>query len=269
MLCALFVSAIAAQGASAAIVGTTAFTCKKPVAGDTAVGEKFSKAHCKTEASDNDTSPTGEYRHVQFNQDTTTELEGNNNDTEGKPIIANLVSTQAGVEEELQAEIVEKKPGTEASMENKKEGTEHYITGKGTLTYTKVKVTKPAGKGCAVTGEGGAETVSTKELKATTLGVAGGMGLKFEPATGTVFSEFEITGCSVAALNGTYKAEGSLIASLNGATINTTAAGVKAQGTLKLRGQAAGLGGTLTLSGRDKTLKEVTYTPLSATTIEE
>ncbi len=271
MLCALLVSAVAAQGASAATNGTTSFTCQEVTAG-TGV---FNDAHCKEEGG------SKSFKHVEIPEKiknekeeevvNTTELEGSNETTGGARSTAVLISTQSGVAEELQAKIVEKKTGTSPWMTNAKDPTtgEHYTHGEGQLTYKEVKVIKPSEKGCIVyenSKEENKEMVSTNQLKASSKGQ--GMGIKFEPAEGTVFAEFFIGGCSVTALNGTYKAEGSLVAFPNGATLETEATQVKeVQKTLKLRGQTAGLGGSLTLKGRAKGSAGA-YTPLSVTTVE-
>lgn len=267
MLCALVFSAIAAQSASAASNGLTAFTCKA-VTPNIEKTEGFSKEHC-TEA--DKVTTKANFEHFAIAEETTTQITGGNTTTGGAKENAILKSTQAGVKEALEAKTVEKKPGTEAWMKNRKDPTtgEHYIEGEGILTYTEVEVTEPAGKGCKVFESEGVneKMVSTKKLKATSKGQ--GMGLKFEPAEGTVFSEFVISGCSVAALNGVYKAEGSLVANVNGATLTTTEEEVTTQGNLKLRGQKAGLGGVLTIRGYDEAAgqKEGEDTALSATTV--
>lgn len=265
MLCALVFSALAAQTAAAASNGTTAFTCKEKVVPG---GAGFSKEHC-TPA---DAVASGaKFEHVEIAEETTTEITGGNNLTEGETQIGLLRSTQAGVEEELQAKVVEKKPGTEAWMKNRKDPVtgEHYIEGEGFLTYTEVEVTKPAGKGCKVFEEGATneKMVTTQKLRATTKGQE--MGIKFEPASGTLFAKFTISGCSVAALNGTYETTGSLVAEVNGATISTTEANITTQGNLKLRGQKAGLGGVLTIRGYDEAAGDLPANDkaLSATTV--
>jgi hypothetical protein len=93
------------------------------------------------------------------------------------------------------------------------------------------------------------------------------MVVKFEPAEGTLFAEFEVEGCSVAALNGPYKVEGSLKATPEGATLSTTREGVTTQGTLKVRGQKAGIAGSITIEGEDPEDGTDSFTPLTTTTI--
>ncbi len=236
MLCALVFSAFAAQSAAAS-TGTTAVTCKKGLTG-------FKDNHCKEAGSGAET-----WGHETFTG--TTELQG----TGG---LTKLHSVISGVEVELQStEIM-----GSGSMENMVvagENGEHTANGTGVIQYTGVTVTKPAGKGCVVTtGE-----VTTQTLKATTAGQ--GMGLKFEPNSGTLFAEFNVTGCSIAALNGKYEVKGSVIGEPVGATTVTTAAGTTAQGTLTLRGQKAGIDGALTLDGRRNNTEP--WTALAATTV--
>jgi hypothetical protein len=64
LLCALLVSAFAAQSASAVTKGTTAFTCKETGTGD------FKDAHCKEGVSPG----TGSFKHVEVAKDTTTHI---------------------------------------------------------------------------------------------------------------------------------------------------------------------------------------------------
>jgi hypothetical protein len=184
-----------------------------------------------------------QFEHIEFTKKTT---------ISGKGGLTKLHSVISGVEVELQSTEL---TGS-GSMENVlggTEGKEHIAKGTGTINYKNVTVAKPAGKGCAVTGG----AVTTKTLKASTAGQ--GMGLKFEPASGTLFAEFNITGCSIAALNGKYEVKGSVVGTPEGTSTVTTAAGTTAQETLKLRGQNAGIDGALNIIGKDN--------PLAATTI--
>ncbi len=269
ILCALVFSALGAQGAHAETKGTTLFTCKKPTAKEIEEGrvdgEKFSKAHCKDKVGDSDTSPTGEFRHVTFAENTTTELTGTSENTEGVCQPSILRSTQSGIETELKSTCSHILPELEESkswVTNKKDPTtgEHYYEGTAFLDYTNVTVPKPAGKGCKVKGE-----TIIAHVKFTTLGQ--GDNVKFEPATGMTFASFEIEGCTIAALNGVYEVKGSIKAEPNGATISTTEEGVTAQGTLTLRGQKAGLEGEMTVKGTDKAAGDLVDTPLSPTTV--
>jgi hypothetical protein len=271
VLCACAFSAFAVQSAAAASNGTTAFTCKAVTpAGGTA---GFSKEHCKaTDA----VSSEAKFEHFAIPANTTTKITGGNTTTKNAEGVfetepAFLTSTQAGVKEKLKATIVEKDPESAAWMENRQDPTtgEHYIIGEGNLTYTNVTVVEPAEKGCKVKNE----RVTTQKLRATTKGQ--GDAIKFEPAPKieeekeipqTLFAEFEIEGCSVGALNGTYKVEGSLIAEVDGATIRTVESKITEQKTLKTRGQTSGLEGVLTIRGTAKE-GEAEDTALSSTTV--
>ncbi len=188
-----------------------------------------------------------------------------------------MKATIVGIATELQAKIVEKDPEASAWMKNRKDPTtgEHYIEGEGNLTYTEVKVIKPEIE-CKVFGKReGVEpnithstegSVTTNRLFATTKGQ--GDAIKFTPVA-EPFATFYLTGCKNTAFNGPYEVTGSLVAEVDGATIKTTEANITAQGTLKLRGQKAGLGGNLTIRGYDEKAgqKPEEDTALSATTV--
>ncbi len=169
-----------------------------------------------------------------------------------------LNSTQAGIATELQAKIVEKDPEASAWMKNRKDPTtgEHYIEGEGNLTFTEVTVTTPVDT-CKVFGKKVGEThstersVTTNRLKATTKGQ--GDAIKIEPAAAGPLATFYITGCTkVPSENGSHEVTGSLVAEVDGATIKTTEANITAQGTLKVRNQKAGIGGSFTARGYDE-----------------
>lgn len=251
MLCALMISAFAAQSASA--LGTTAVTCKVPVAGDTIVGtDTYFREHCTAE----DKVIGGSFRHVKIEKG---ELSGTNNTTgTAEPVF--LHSVQAGVFEEIEATTVTGTGSFSNKTEKNAKGEEEMVAhGTGFLIYTGLTVVKPAGKGCKIKGT----EIKTKELTATTK--EQGMGLRFFPASGEVFATFEIEGCSVAALNGLYEVKGSIgSSSIDGATILTDENQTTEQNTLKVRGQKAGLKGHLTLKAR--TGPTDTFKPLTATT---
>jgi hypothetical protein len=259
MLCAFAFTALTAQGAGAATKGTTLFTCKKVTPSLTTKG--FSKAHCKTEDAINQNA---EYEHFEVPQNTTTEITGTNETTGGTLEPALLKSTISGINVELESAVVHIKEGS--VLTNLLVGSQHYISGRIILQYTNVKVKAPAGKGCAVKGE----AVTTNELSVTTENQE--METKFEPTTGETFAEFEVEGCTgseaLKALNGLYKVTGSVKCTPDGATVTCTHAGTTAQGTLKLRGQKAGINSTQTVLGTDKPAGDKTDTPLSVTTVE-
>jgi hypothetical protein len=238
MLCALFVSAFAAQGASA----QTAVTCAKIEAKN--VGEGFTKAHCKP-VDKAGASEKGAYTHVNIPPVTTTELTGTNEKTGEKTetkTVTKLKSVRAGVELELQATGV----SGSGTMTNKEEGGVQFASGSGTITYSGVTVTKPAGKGCVVTGG----TITTNSLSATTKGLTN--ELLFTPTAGSTaaFANWNVTGCSVSGLNGAYEVTGSVKGQTEGATTNFTHTNTTSQGTLFLSTQKAGIEGTITLGVR-------------------
>lgn len=249
MLCALLVSAIAAQGASAA--GTTGYTCKNMGA-----GPGFSDAHCTT------ASGGGPFQHVAIANNTTTELTG------GAAGNTRLKATIGGIATELVAPTL----SGSGWMENKEEGGEMYAFGEGTITYTNVTVASPAGKGCKVSTDNGGVAgeeglVHTNALKATTKGQ--GDRLKFEPASGEVFATFIISGCTgsaaLEALNKTYTVTGNVSGVPSGATTKFTHTDTTNQNTLKLNGSIkAGIEGDLELESRANSGQG--YTPLAATT---
>ncbi|HEX6827076.1 MAG TPA: hypothetical protein VF077_12235 [Nitrospiraceae bacterium] len=269
MLCALLVSAFAAQSASATeSIGTTAFTCVKGAAPKDLRGE-----HCLTTG-----EAPQEYGHVAIAEGETTELTGTNKKTESNTTvdrIGKLKETIGGVPLELQATEVS---GSGSMTNAKTAGGEHYVHGSGTITFTGVTVTDPPGRGCKVfthkedgsgnPGEEGAEgIVHTLPLKATTEGQ--GDNLKFTPAVGEKFANFWIT-CTtkLAAIEGTWSCTGSVKGQPTtpaGATTDFAHATVTAENTLKCRGSKAGIDGALTLKGRANSGQP--YTPLSATTI--
>jgi hypothetical protein len=248
VVCALAVGVVSVQGAAAAIKGTTGFTCKER---KEAGGAGFSDAHCK------EAVETGaKFEHVAIAQNQATEGRVTNTSTGGELVPARLKSVIAGVEVELQAN----KTVGEATGENKLSGEEHFSEGTGKTTYSEVSVTKPAGKGCKVKGT----EFSTNLLKGTSLGT--GMEGKLEPAEGTKFGEFTIEGCSIAALNGLYEITGSIKCPGVGSTVLCTHAATTAQGTLKMRGQKAGVEVSTTATARANSTEP--FTPLAVTTVE-
>jgi hypothetical protein len=266
MLCALMVSAFAAQSASAVTKGTTAVTCVKG-------GGILRGQHCL-----NSGSASAEYRHVEFAEETTTELEISSKNTAeetttaGKTVFKEVIG---GVELELSSDNVTGTPTS--SITNKKDPVtgEHYVEGTAIYHYAEVKVTKPVGKKCKVftdneaTKKPGAEGIVDVHLKFTTKGQ--GDFIKFEPATGSAFATFFIEGCEPpfgAPLEGTWEITGSVKCPTSGATIVCKHEEVTTQNTLKGKGSKAGIEGPVTISGRDPTLKETVYTPLSTTTVE-
>jgi hypothetical protein len=229
-----------------AIVGTRAYTCKN-LGGTT---HSFADAHCK------EATGTGSYEHVAVPESTKTELEGNNITTGSERSTALLESTQSGVVMQIRIPTWHYHEWLTTTVWPSGEWYTHW---EWTYYWTEAEVSKPAGKGCKIkTG-----TVNSKALRATTL--EQGMALKIEPETGSVIAEFEVEGCSVAALNGSYKLEGSFKLVPNGATLTSTHAEITEQGTLKLRGQKAGISTSLTVNGRKS--PEESFTPVGLTTV--
>ena len=244
MLCALLVSAFAAQAASAE--STTAYTCSSA-----ASTKDFTEEHCKTKS-----GGAGNFGHVAIEAGKTTEIIGSDKNLAGERTGAILKSTVAGSAIELVASEVN---GT-GTMSNSLSGSEMVASGEGKITYS--GVTEKL-LGCKVTGlPGGVGTVQTKQLAASTQGLA--KKLKFTPKEGTVFAEFELTECIVGPV--TIKVIGSVIGNPEGATTTTVHNTVTTEKTLRLQsaaGPIAGIAGFLTISGRSGGAGA--YTPLSVT----
>lgn len=246
-LCALALSAVAASSASAATKGTTGFTCVEEAGG-------FTDAHCKSAGS-------GNFKHVAIPENTPTDSIVSNDTTKGEKAVERLKATVAGTALELTAKLVE---GT-AVGENKKDPVsgEHYSEAEAKTVFKEVTENLV---GCEVVGiPGGVETIETKALKATTKS-QGDTG-KISPKEGTVFAEFQLKGCVIAA---TYKVVGSLICPFAGVTASCTHAETTALKTLRLNsaaGPVVGIEGTGTAKAR-AVGSSGPYTPLSVTTVE-
>ena len=225
VLCALVVSAFAAATANAE---QKAFLCST-----SATTKEFKDEHCLNKGSGAENvrgheSVTG-----------TINITGTNAKTESSTAAAStakLAGTISGIETEVQCTTV----GGSGELTNAAAS----VTGNGTIEYTGCTVTKPAGRGCVVTGG----AVTTKKLAATTVGQTAG-NLKFSPFEGTQFAVIPIASClENSPPANSYPVTGSLIGTVTGATTSTTVEGVKGQGTLKFGGQVAGLGGAITIS---------------------
>jgi hypothetical protein len=267
MVCALLVSAFAAQSAAAIPTGTTAFTCKAVTPNiEGTVG--FSKAHCKTTDA---VTTKASFEHFAVAQNTPTELEvtnANTNATTNGSTVARFHSTVAGTKFELQATGVSNMGGVLENMLDPVSGEHTIHTPKSepafTLTYTGVT---EALLGCSVTGlPGGAGVIETKELTASSAGQ--GDAIKFTPPGG-VFAEFEAKG--PAGCPGTVKVFGSVIGRPDGATISSDPTKVTEEKTLRIgnatNGPLAGYGSTVTVLGKDKAAGDTSFTPLSVTTV--
>lgn len=267
LLCALAFSAIAAQSAAAASKGTTAFTCVKNAAPEDLRGE-----HCLTTG-----VAAKEYGHVAIKENTTTEITGTNSKTKAETTASTPGAfhvTISGIEAEITATTVSGK----GSMTNAKEGPgqgvegEHYVHGTGTLTFSGLEMPKPTGGGGVPTCKVNVTELTTKELKATTTGQ--GDNLKFEPASGTTFAEFEVENAPgqtcPEAIKGKYVVSGSVkgqpVESMS-ATTEFSRVTTTAEGTLKTRAKSAGIAGQLTIIGKHPELDKE-YKPISVTTVE-
>ncbi|HEX6667313.1 MAG TPA: hypothetical protein VF081_12030 [Solirubrobacterales bacterium] len=255
MLCALLVSAFAAQSASA-ISGTTAFTCKK--GSGTLRGE-----HCLTTG-----TAAAEYGHVAIGQDKKTEVTVTNETTEGirEPLVVKL--TIGGVPLSGKINTI----NGFGSLENKVSAFgEHYVSGTDMFPVEGVKPEE--GLGCKAfsngnggTGGGGGETEGTVILNVLTATTEGqGDWLKLSPAAGTTLATFNLGGCKSEFLNGTWTMTGSVKCRPEGATCKFTHNEVTAANTLKMKGTTVGLQGSLTFKGRAN--PEEPYTPISNTTV--
>jgi hypothetical protein len=267
LLCALALSAFAAQGASAASKGTTAFTCVNVVLGT------LHGPHCLQ----NGPPAATEYEHNTIPAETTTELELSSAKTAKETTASGTTvfkEVLGGAELETASSNATGTPTSTITNKVDPVTGEHYVEGTLLYHYAEVQVLKPAGKGCKVftdeeaTKTKGAEGVVDWHVKFTTKGQ--GDFIKFEPATGSAFLTYfvECTTKVGEPLEGTWTITGSFKCPLNGATIVCSHAELTTQNTLKGKGSKAGIEGPLTISGRDPTLKETTFTPLSFTTVE-
>jgi hypothetical protein len=261
MLCALALSAAAAQSASAATKGTTGFTCVK--------GQGSLKgSHCLTTG-----GGSAEFGHVAYAENTTTEVQGTNANTSSETTASTnlrLALTIGGAEVELEATGLAGAGWTE----NKLAEGEHYLVDGGSTVFSGVSVVKPAGKGCKVftdetaTKTKGAEgVIDTGPISVTSKGQ--GDFLKFEPGAGSAFATFflECT-TSVPSCEGTWEITGTMKAPVSGATVIFSHSEITAQNTLRAKGVKAALEGKVTISARDPAAGDKSFTPLSVTTVE-
>jgi hypothetical protein len=268
LLCALVLSSLGVQGATAATKGTTAFTCRAESG-----GTGFSKEHC-TPA---DAVVTGaSYKHVAVPENISTKLRVSSERTAASTTSASpwiLKETFTGVPLEIVATAVI----GEGTLENTKDGVtgEHYMAGEAAVTLSGVSIKKPEGKGCKLFtdspegAKGGEGVIDSKPLKATTK--EQGDFVKFEAKEGTTLATFFIEcnkGEVPEALEGTWTLTGSLKCPTNGATVNCIHTEVTTANTLKGKGFKAGIEGSLTISAEENGQCGLIYTPLSATTTE-
>lgn len=245
MVCALLVSAIAAQGASA--VGTTAFTCKEQsgVAG-------FSKAHCKAA----DAVASGaKFVHVEVPAGTVTEISATNEGvgTETKTTQPAVLSvTAAGATITITCTKVSA-TGTQTNVK----GPPMSITGTTEVKYTGCTVSPST---CTVT-----EPIIAKANVASVHTGTGETqkGLVFTGSgASNLFTSITLSGASCP-LPGTFNITGKAVGRVDGATITFN----KGEDELKLGAFPADLQSVITVKGRANSSQA--FTPLSITTTAE
>jgi hypothetical protein len=248
VLAALVVSAVSVAGASAAVTGTTAFTCVKSETG-TQVGP-----HCLAG------TPTvaNAYTHVGFTTQTAGTATSANTKEETKASKASLLEvTLGGLKTEIECTEVH----GESLMNNKTAGEEMYVHVTGSLLYTGCKLLKPQPTKCS-----SAAVISTEPLTGTSQGQ--GDGALIKPSSEKKepnFALIKIFGAECPVKNEVgYPVMGSVKATISGATVESVAATVTAQETLSVGGQKAGLEGALTLKAQEKEGEETK--PLTFTT---
>lgn len=257
-LCALLVSAFAAQGAVAATNGTTLFTCSS-----SAAVKDFKTEHCVPSE-----SGTG-FGHTEVAEKTATKFTASNAKTNAgttEPTSWKLKTTIAG----SATETVAAGAHLVGTLENTKEASgEHMIIGKEIrLIFT--GVTEKL-LGCTVTGTpGGVEVIESKNLTATTTGQ--GDAIKFTPEESNVITEYDLSGATCPWGLGEKKILiGSFICKPSGATINCSHEEITAAGTLRMQsavGPKVGLEGKITVTGgTQKESEEGKTKPLSVTTV--
>lgn len=259
-LCALLVSAFAAQGAVAATKGTTLFTCS-----ESAAVKDFKTAHCVP--GESGTS----FGHTAVPEKTATQFKATNEKTDAETkgatpwILKTTLAGSATKTVATGAQII-------GTLENAKEVSgEHKIVGREiVLKFT--GVTEEL-LGCVVTGiPGGPGVIETKPLVATTAGQ--GDAIKFTPEVGTAFTEYSLSKgaetCPWAEIKSPLV--GSITCKISGATLSCTHEEMTAAGTFRCgsaTGPKVGLEGKVTLTGGTKEeAAEGKTKPLSVTTVE-
>lgn len=247
LLCALFVSAFAAQAASAA--SQTAVECTNT--GTPVNSDRFADEHCKT------LETGGHFFHAAIPANTSIPIEGTNTTTAGASEPAVLKATVAGVT--FSIEFTEFTLLNGGTLENKEAGGEMYAEGlTSAIHLANAAMTSPS-PNCVVSGVppgGGANTpgtILTQPIRATTKGQAQGV-VKFEPQTSNKLAEFTITGGALcpAAVQGAYPVFGTVTSSkAEGATIPFVHSTITMTKSLRLKnaseGPVAGLAGKITI----------------------
>jgi len=234
LVCALVLSALGAQAASAAS-NQTIFECTK-----SATTKTFSDAHCDNE------SGTLEYGHKVFPSAATaislTNGKTKNATTESTTAVMKVPLVKGFKNVEITCTTVS---GTGTAL-NSASGAEMKGSGSGTINFTNA-----GGANCSTNQAGCTAKVNPVGASAETVDIAAAeMGLKFFPTTGGVFATVKFEGtCGMAAL-GALNVEGSVIATAGGVPNGKGATAVitAAMSSLIFGGGAATLEGTATLS---------------------
>jgi hypothetical protein len=246
-LCALLVSAFAAQSA-----GAVSQTTDRCVSSGTPTPEKnhFKDAHCKESTG----TPTGTFFHEStigtVKPEMSSALTNVTTGTEREP--GHLEAVVGGLNTIIEAKKIE---GT-GVVGNLEAGGEQFAEGLAeTITFSEVTVTNRAceffgvtpGTGVKVKGE-----VKTQPIRATTKGQAAGI-FRFEPQTaGGKWAEFELTGASCPeALKGLYPLFGTFLSQkTEGGTTPISHLPITEAKTLRLKnattGPVVGLAGRIT-----------------------
>jgi hypothetical protein len=248
-LCALLVSAFAAQGAGAA--SQTITRCGKTVANQDPGSVRFKDAHCKESTG---STTVGEWVHESTLPKEKMEavLTNITTGTSREPFI--IAAVIGGLNTIFEAKKVE----ATGTVENNEAGGEMYAEGLAeTISFSEVTVTNRACEIFGITPGTGVKTlgtVKTQPIRSTSKGQASGIR-KIEPQTaGGKFAEFELTGASCPeALKGLYPLFGTFLSQpTEGATIPFSHLPTTEAKTLRVKnattGPVAGVAGKLTTS---------------------
>jgi hypothetical protein len=221
--CALLVSVFAASDAS----GAAWVTCQPG-------GFQFGDAHCVNAGTgfQHIPIPTGQITLATFTNVSTAVAT-----TAASPW--KLRGTVGGME--IGAECTE--VSGSGSIENT---TESVANASVRFEYAGCTVTKPAGKGCVISGG----KFSSEGISVTTEGLEAGT-LEISPESGTVLAEVKIESCSAKGLNNTYPISGRIRVAPAGATWGTTHEEVTAANTLRFAGSNAGIESAVTMRMRE------------------
>jgi hypothetical protein len=210
LLCALAFCAFAAQSALAAKAkNTTAVTCVKGGG-----AKDFKDAHCDEKV----TPETGQFGHVAFSLNATTEVEVNNSETKNnttEPESAILKGTLAGAEAEVTCKTATSEGAAKASwIENKEHSAakEHTFLGTVAVRFKECQVKKPAK--CTVK-----EPIEVKSVIEGVEGLTFGankeaMGVEFKPdgeGESVPFAELTFEGAECALKGLTFQVLGTAI----------------------------------------------------------